>query len=69
MRSRLSEVKDSACGTNWTDIMTAIGTVGAVIVALGIALYTDWRAGKRIKAEHNRSDRLLREERQRGRPS
>ena len=40
-----------AGGPSWTDILTAIGTVGAVIVALGIALYTDRRADKRIKAE------------------
>lgn len=54
-----------AGGPSWTDILTAIGTVGAVIVALGIALFADWRAGKRIKDEHDRSDRLLREERER----
>jgi hypothetical protein len=27
-----------AGGPNWTDILTAVGTVGAVIVAVGIAL-------------------------------
>ncbi len=57
----------AAGGPSWTDILTAIGTVGAVIVALGIALYTDWRAGKRIKDEHDRSDQLLAEERERSR--
>ena len=55
----------AAGGPGWTDILTAVGTVGAVIVALGIALYTDWRAGARIKAEHKRSDRVLGEERRR----
>jgi hypothetical protein len=54
----------AAGGPSWTDILTAIGTVGAVIAALGIALYTDWRAGNRIKAEHDRADRQIREERQ-----
>jgi hypothetical protein len=49
----------AAGGPSWADIMTAFGTVGAVIVALGIALYADWRAGKRIEAEHARSDGLL----------
>ena len=57
----------AAGGPSWTDILTGIGTVGAVIVALGIALYTDWRAGGRIKAEHDRSDRVLAEERERSR--
>lgn len=56
----------AAGGPNWTDILTAIGMVGAVIVALGIALFADWRAGKRIADEHERSDRVLGEERQRG---
>jgi hypothetical protein len=55
----------SAGGPGWTDILTAIGTVGAVIVAVGIALWTEWRSGKRIKAEHERSDKALREERER----
>jgi hypothetical protein len=45
--------------------LTAIGTVGAVVVALGIALWADKRADRRINAEHERSDRLLREERER----
>jgi hypothetical protein len=56
-----------AGGPTWTDILTGIGTVGAVIVALGIALYTDWRAARRINAEHERSDRVLAEERERSR--
>ena len=46
-------------GPGWTDILTAIGTVGAVIAAVGIALWTEWRSGGRLKAEHERSDRLL----------
>jgi len=55
----------AAGGPTWTDRWTAIGTVAAVIVALGIALYADWRAGKRLAAEHERSDRVLGEERER----
>jgi len=55
----------TAGGPGWTDILTAIGTVGAVMAAVGIALWTEWRSDKRIRAEHNRSDRLLREERER----
>jgi hypothetical protein len=54
----------AAAGPSWTDIMTAFGTVGAVIVAVGIALWTERRLGKRLKAEQDRSDRLLKEERE-----
>jgi hypothetical protein len=54
-------------GPGWTDILTAIGTVGAVAAAVGIALWSEWRSGKRLKAERERSDRLLAEERQRSR--
>lgn len=54
-----------AAGPGWTDILTAIGTVGAVAVAVGIALWTERRSDKRITAEHRRSDRLIREERER----
>jgi hypothetical protein len=55
----------TATGPGWTDILTAIGTVGAVVAAVGIALWTEFRSGERIKAEHERSDRLLRHERER----
>jgi hypothetical protein len=44
--------------------MTTFGTVGAVVAALGIALWTEWRSGKRFKAEQEHSDRLLKEERE-----
>jgi hypothetical protein len=43
--------------------MTAFGTVGAVIAAVGIALWTEWRSGRRLKDERARSDRQLAEER------
>ena len=52
-----------AGGPDWADIMTAFGTVGAVIAAVGIALWTEWRSGERLKAEQQRSDRQLEEER------
>lgn len=38
-------------GPKWTDVMTAFGTVGAVIVAVGIALVTDWRSRNQIAEE------------------
>lgn len=50
-------------GPDWATIMTAFGTVGAVIAAVGIALWAEWRTGKRLAAEHARSDRQLQEER------
>ena len=45
--------------------MTAFGTVGAVIAAVGIALWAEWRSGKRLRAEQGRSDRQLKEEHER----
>jgi hypothetical protein len=56
-----------AGGPSWTDILTAIGTVGAVIAAVGIALWAEWRSGRRLAAEQARSDRQLEEERARSR--
>jgi hypothetical protein len=53
-----------AVGPGWTDILTAVGTVGAVAAAVGIALWTERRSGKRITAEHRRTDGLIREERE-----
>jgi hypothetical protein len=57
----------AAGGPSWTDILTAIGTVGAVLAAVSIALWTERRSGKRLKAEQDRSDRLLAEEREHSR--
>lgn len=68
----------AAGGPSLTDILTAIGTVGAVVAAVGIALWTDWRSARRIReerehsdrqlaAEHERGDRLLAEEREHSR--
>jgi hypothetical protein len=45
--------------------MTAFGTVGAVIAAVGIALWAEWRAARRIREERERADRMLEEERAR----
>lgn len=36
-------------GTHWANIFTAIGTVGAVVVSLGIALMTEWRRSESEK--------------------
>jgi hypothetical protein len=56
-----------AGGPNWTDILTAVGTVGAVIVAVGIALRTERRSEMRLKEERARSHRVLAEQREESR--
>jgi hypothetical protein len=43
--------------------LTAIGTVGAVIVAVGIALWTERRSDRRLCQERERNDRALAEQR------
>jgi hypothetical protein len=45
--------------------MTAIGTVAVAVVAVAVALFAEWRAGKRVAAERAHSDEQLREERER----
>lgn len=57
----------AAGAPSWTDILTAIGTVGAVVVAVGITVCTEWRSGKRVKEERARSDRAIEGERAHGR--
>ena len=52
-----------ASSTSWPDIMTAFGTVGAVVAAVGIALWAERRSDGRLTAERKRSDRLLADER------
>ncbi len=54
-------------GPDWASIMTAFGTVAAAVAAVGIALWVDWRSGVRIRAEHDRGDRLLAAEQARSR--
>lgn len=54
-----------AGGPSWADIMTAFGTVGAVIAAVSIALWADWRSARRIREERERSDRQLEAEQER----
>jgi hypothetical protein len=51
-------------GPGWTDVLTAVGTVGAVIAAVGIALWTERRSDRRVREERERSDRLLAEQRE-----
>jgi hypothetical protein len=46
--------------------MTAIGTLAVAVVAVGVALFAEWRADKRVMAEREHGDKRLREERERG---
>jgi len=48
---------------DWTSFVTAIGTVVVAAVAVSVALFAEWRTGKRLRAEHERSDKLLADER------
>lgn len=50
-------------GPDWATIMTAFGTVGAVVAAVGIATWSEWRTTRRLADEHARTDRQLAEER------
>jgi hypothetical protein len=43
--------------------MTAVGTVAVAVAAVWVALWTERRAARRLAGEHERSDRLLKEER------
>ena len=52
-----------ASGPDWASILTAVGTVAAAVAAVSIALWTDKRSAQRIATEHQRSDRLLEDER------
>jgi hypothetical protein len=51
-------------GPNWTDVLTAVGTVSAAVVAVGIALWTEYRSGERLKGERARSEQQLAEQRE-----
>jgi hypothetical protein len=52
-------------GPGWTDILTAVGTVGAVIAAVGIALWSERRSDRRLREEHRRTDLMLAQQRER----
>lgn len=52
--------------SDWAAIATAAGTFAAAATAVWVALWTDRRAARRIRQEHERSDRLLAEERAHG---
>ena len=48
-----------AVGPDWASATTAIGTVAVAVVAVGVALFTERRAGQRLREEHKRGDDLL----------
>ena len=57
------EVVAVAAGPDWASAATAIGTVAVAVVAVGVALFAEWRAGLRVRQEHKRSDDQLSQER------
>jgi len=48
---------------DWQDTATAIGTVAVAVVAVGVALFAEWRADIRVKREREHSAKGLAEER------
>ena len=52
-----------SAGPDWASIMTAIGTVAVAAVAVGVALFAEWRADKRVAGERRHSAAQLQEER------
>jgi hypothetical protein len=52
-----------AAGPDWTNATTAIGTVAVALVAVTVAVFTEWRARERLREEHKRSADVLAEER------
>src|SRR5262245_812046 len=56
-------VSNAPAGPNWTDILTAIGTVATALVAVGIALWTERRSERRIRGERAQHKTAIEEER------
>jgi hypothetical protein len=52
-----------AAGPDWASATAAIGTVAVAVVAVGVALFAERRAGLRLREEHERSNQLIAEER------
>lgn len=52
-----------ASGPDWASIMTAVGTVAVAVVAVGVALFAEWRADKRVTAERVHAATVLADER------
>jgi hypothetical protein len=53
----------ASSGPDWADVMTAFGTLGAVVAAVGIAIWSDRVTNDRILKERGRSDEQRRRER------
>jgi len=56
-----------ADGPTWADIVTALGTVGTAVVALGIALVSSRQTRSQVAEEHRRGEQQVKEERAYGR--
>lgn len=61
--SAMVAVDTVAIGPDWASMTTAIGTVAVAVVAVGVALYAEWRSALRLRNERKRGDDLLAEER------
>jgi hypothetical protein len=61
--SRLPLVVTIVTPTDWTSVVTAIGTVLVAIVAVGIAIWSDRQTGSRLADQQAHSDAQLTKER------
>jgi hypothetical protein len=52
-----------AAGTDWASATTAIGTVAVAVVAVGVAIFAEWRAGMRLREERALHAKEIAEER------
>ena len=59
----MTKVVVFSAGPDWASIMTAIGTVAVAAVAVGVALFAEWRADKWVAGERRHSAAQLQEER------
>lgn len=53
----------AASGPGWTDVLTGVGTVLVAVVAVGVALFADWRADRRLRKEQAYGRAQIEEER------
>jgi hypothetical protein len=60
---RLPVVVTIVAPTDWTSVVTAVGTILVAVAAVGIAIFSERRTDSRVAAERARSDRILGEER------
>lgn len=63
MAADMIQAAAAASDIHWAGIFTSVGTVGAVIVAVGIAVWSDRKTSSRLQDERDAADnRLLRQQ-------